>query len=279
MRILSFLLLSFLIASSVTMAQGHNIYCNMADSTAATQNCLKKHVDAAQKRLNKVYEALDRHFEESDKKQQLKELQQTWLQYRDAECAWEIEQTDTKSLKRINELSCLARLTDDRADILGVVVMDEEAMGIVREYGSFPRWMNVLAKDNPAVYWNYGKRFARDLNCDDESEQIMTGIIAKEQDGLLTQDIVVAVAENSAIGRPKAKIFRFDINKEEAPESLCSASITLNAAHKKSDDGTCLSSLSVKHGACALKLIQWDGKAFILIEPETEEDTDTPNKK
>lgn len=269
MRIFLFLLLLFFIFPVNAQAQGHNIYCDMADSTAATQNCLKKHVDASQKRLNKVYEALERHFEASDKKQQLKKLQQTWLDYRDAECAWEVEQTETKSLKRINELSCLARLTDDRADILGVVVMDEEAMGMVREYGSFPRWMNVLAKDNPSVYWNYGKRFARDLNCDDESEQIMTGVVAKEQNGVVSQEIVVAVAENSAIGRPKAKVFRFDIADEEAQESLCSPSISLSATNKKGEEGACLSTLLIKHGACAPKIIGWDGKAFDLVMPET----------
>lgn len=263
----------------MVMAQGHNVYCDMADSTAATQNCLKKHVDASQKRLNKVYEELERHFEESEKKQALKELQQTWLQYRDAECEWEVEQTETKSLKRINELSCLARLTDDRADILGVVVMDEEGMGMVREYGSFPRWMNVLAKDNPAVYWNYGQRFARDLNCDDEAEQIMTGVIVKDQDGVVSQDVVVAVAENSAIGRPKAKIFRFNISDEESQGALCSASINLNAADERGEEGVCLSNLSIKHGSCTPKIIKWDGKIFDLVGVEIEEDAQASTKK
>lgn len=274
MRILFSLLLLFLIAPSMAMAQGHNIYCDMADSTAATQNCLKKHLDASQKRLNKTYDALSRHFEEEEKKQELKVLQQTWLQYRDAECSWEVDQTETPSLKRINELSCMARLTDDRADILGVVTMDEESIGMVREYGSFPRWMNVLAKDHPTVYWDYGHRFARDLNCDDESEQIMTGSIIKKKDGVLTQEVVIAVAQNPSVGRPRANVFRFPVADEKSNDNLCSATIGLNATNKKDEGGKCLSTLSIKHGLCAAKNIQWDGKNFSVLQQNKKEEKD-----
>jgi uncharacterized protein YecT (DUF1311 family) len=271
MRIFSITLLFILLLPAPVLAQGHNTYCNMADSTAATQSCLKKHLDAAQQRLNKTYNKLETQLETEEKKQELKSLQQTWLDYRDAECAWEAESTETASLKRINELSCMARVTDDRADLLTVIATDDELEGGAREYGSFPRWMNVLAKDYPLVYWDYGKRFTEDLNCDDEAEQMMTGIVVEQQEDGLKEEIVVAVTQNPATGRPKPVLFDFNVGEQMDEETLCSGQITLQVSEVKElpkeneeTEEYCPVYLAVKHGTCAPRKIKWTGKNFEL---------------
>ena len=81
-----FLLLSFVsFPVFEASAQGHSQYCSQADSTAAIQKCLKRHLDSAQNRLNKIYTSLSDGLE-GEQKEELKELQKNWLRYRDAEC-------------------------------------------------------------------------------------------------------------------------------------------------------------------------------------------------
>lgn len=300
MQLSFFILLSMLFFPVSAGAQGHHIYCDMADSTAATQRCLKKHLDAAQRRLNKIYGDLEIKLEEESKKQELKDLQQTWLRYRDEECMWEAERTETPSLKRINELSCMARVTDDRADLLAVIATDEESETGVREYGSFPRWMNVLAKDHPEIYWNYGKRSSEDLNCDDDPEQIMVGtILAKQaavaseeeskQDISYNQEMVLSIVENPATGRPKARLFKFLVSEEDRLDTLCSDNVSTQieaetvAKIEEGEDSTkeesCNTYLTIKNGSCIPKKIKWDGKNFVLQKPPVSDDKQEEEKK
>ena len=82
-----------------------------------------------------LYKKLGEKFDD-EKLKEIQELQTSWLAYRDAECMWEADNSDTASLKIINELSCMARVTEDRADILSVIYSSDEAGQ--REYGTFP---------------------------------------------------------------------------------------------------------------------------------------------
>lgn len=270
---LFFLFLGLVSFSFNAHAQGHSAYCNMADSTAAVQSCLKTHLGAAQKRLNQIYDSLYQKLGTEKKRNELKELQQSWLKYRDSECKWESESTETPALKRINELSCMARVSEDRADLLGVISTDEEFARTPREYGSFPRWMNVLAKDYPSIYWNYGKRSAIDLNCDEEAEQIMVGMSAKpsqlqdQSEPLYNQEIILSIVENPSTGRPKAKLFKFPLVKEDLEGSICMDFTNYSvkkAVLEEDESGKCPLFLEVTHGTCRPKIIQWDGKNFIL---------------
>jgi uncharacterized protein YecT (DUF1311 family) len=271
--------------SSPVLAQGHGQYCAQADSTAAIQNCIKNHLDSAQKRLNKVYKGLEDGLE-VEQKEELKALQQSWLQYRDAECMWEAGRTETASLKRINELSCMARVTEDRADILTVASEADEKNQMVREYGSFPRWMNVVAKDNPDVFWDYGTRTDHDLNCDDENEHIMRGVRTSLQTGTTdkktyTKEFLVAITGSPAIGRPVAKVFKFNMGNKEQQDVLCDDSVVLkyHADGSKTEpeaQKSCSSKLEIQTKGCSSKFIVWTGKDFTLESPETktnEEDT------
>ena len=83
-----------LLSAGQANAQGHGGFCEKADSTAATQACLKRHLDSAQRRLNMVYQKLSGQLEDEDKTS-LEELQQSWIAYRDAECEWESTQSET----------------------------------------------------------------------------------------------------------------------------------------------------------------------------------------
>ena len=263
-------------------AQGHSLYCSHADSTAASQKCLQRHLDAAQNRLNGVYQELNKTVE-GEALTALKELQARWLTYRDAECSWEASLSENPSLKRMNELSCLARITEDRADILSVALNDEEKVGesaeTQREYGAFPRWMNVVAKQESKANWNYKDRTRFDLDCDGDDEYIMTGVSIKGSDepDLHTVMYHVAVAENSPIGKPIVKTFDFVVQSEGDLEkaSVCSALPVMsfivqeNAPKEEAqeEDAACAARLVLKSKNCIDQVIYWSGKEYALEKP------------
>jgi uncharacterized protein YecT (DUF1311 family) len=282
--------LIFLFYSGSVNAQGHGAYCNHSESTADTQACLKRHLDSAQKRLNEIYDQLDKSLSE-EKRTELKELQQTWLRYRDSECMWESTQTETAPLKRINEISCMARLTDDRADILTVVYDDTSTVGGRKEFGSFPRWMNVVSTDHPQVAWQYGQRESFDLNCDSENDEVITGYFTKAveseevlENSYFTKNIALAIVKNPVTGRPQSQLLTFEVNQEKAPNHICNDHISIAVAEEKSsaeDDDTeektkekaCNVYLKVEAKGCEPKKIYWTGKSYeIAIEDAAEDD-------
>ncbi|HPF78306.1 MAG TPA: DUF1311 domain-containing protein [Alphaproteobacteria bacterium] len=296
--ILSFCLFITL-APQLADAQNRQSFCGEAESTAAIQNCLKKHLDSAQKRLNVVYKKLADKLG-PDNTENLKDLQQTWLRYRDSECMWESARTDVAPLKRANELSCMVRITEDRADLLTISLDDENAEGIAREYGSFPRWMNVVAKENADYYWDYGKRASYDLNCDDENEFVMMGAITKankiekpEIDSdeskpvTFEKSIILAVTTSPAVGRPVAKTFIFPVRDRDTVDGVCSDAVSFEFAQKPEEPASadeaedsaenkdavpaCRAYLKINNKGCEPKIISWTGKDFALeIEEKTQ---------
>lgn len=303
----SALLLCFLAMMPVqAMAQGHSVFCGQADSTAASQECLKRHLDSAQKRLNKVYQELGSALE-GEKLGELKELQSTWLNYRDAECMWESERSVTPSLKRINELSCMARVTDDRADLLTVIYGDGTDGVSQREYGSFPRWMNALAKDHSDIYWHYGGRTDSDLNCDGENEYVMRGVRMSalkmdkaktdradgEEDAgagdqpvnlIYESNMVLAIAQNPPTGRPTAKIIEFPVQTGGTGHTVCSDNVSFQFGERPApkavleeeggqpQEPACRRFLQLNQKGCDPKIISWTGKEFALeVEQAPEE--------
>ncbi len=286
------LLLIFVLHSGPSLAQGHGVYCNGSESTADIQACLKRHLDSAQKRLNKIYDQLDKSLS-AEKRAELKDLQQTWLRYRDAECMWESTQTESAPLKRINEMSCMARLTDDRADILTVIYDETSLAGGRKEFGSFPRWMNVVSSDHPQTGWQYGKRESLDLNCDNENEEIITGYMTrtpatleqKDSNGAyFIKDVALAIVKNPAIGRPQSQLLTFEVNQESAPYHICSDDISVavkedppaaieDGAMGDEPETICRTYLELSAKGCDPKKIYWTGKNYeIAIEEAVTED-------
>ena len=242
MRLSAFLFLLLLFpAQAQAFASGHIAYCDEADSTAALQDCVNKHHTAAQTQLNKVYETLIASLE-GESVEKLRELQAKWISYRDDECSWEASRVETDSLVKIYELSCEARMTEDRANLLEAAYSNEDREQ-QSELSGFPRWMNALTSDYPDVFWRFGERKRIDLNCNGDDEVVMVGAAISrvkvleasadtmEQDeqgrtphGL---DVVVAITESSRTGRPKSQLFRLPISQTLDGPSLCSDNVAL----------------------------------------------------
>ena len=171
----------------------------------------------------------------------------------------------------------MARVTEDRVDLLTVTLSGAHDSSGQREFGSFPRWMNVASKENTDVFWNYGRRQSMDLTCDDEDEYIMVGtktsLIKKETDEaqiLYQKDLIIAIAQTPTIGRPTVKIFTFPVTGEDTPSSLCQDKVILNMSKTTSTDETkeknpaCTHKLKVTTTGCTEKYISWSGKNFVL---------------
>ncbi|NCO03795.1 MAG: DUF1311 domain-containing protein [Alphaproteobacteria bacterium] len=263
-------------------AQGHDFYCEKAESTAALQKCLTQHLKSAQDRLNKIYQDLSAKQEGEDAKT-LAALQQQWLNYRDAECTWEASRPNTPALKRTNELSCMARVTDDRADILSTVLMDATELTQVREYGSFPRWMNVAAKGKSSVFWDYRNRMSADLNCDGEQEKLMWGVSLDQVQAhegadskLYNTSVTIAIGDNPATGKPSVQYITLPVLGADGVDNLCDHNIALKVvaaeeskeAIKTKQDSeekpVCQTILQVNDKKCSAKSILWTGKTYAL---------------
>lgn len=267
-------------------SQRAGVFCDQADSTAATLDCINKRNQERQAKLSAVFKETAEALE-GDAKTQLNEAQKNWLIYRDAHCLWEAGIQENAGLKRIYELSCLADITDTRIGQLQTVNerADKEAP---REFGTQPRWMTALAGDHPQIFWRYGEWKSADLNCDDKPEQIMTGIsvahvqdsVKIENEGVKEQahheiDIVVAVSDNPETGRPRAKLFRLPVSEDQQLfPRLCRPGVRLEitevkpaSAGDKDKPAGCAKMLQVNDRICPPVSIKWDGADYAIQVP------------
>ena len=286
----------FLIISGIVFGLPSNAaasqlgYCDQTDSTAAAVRCLKRRVDAEQKRLNEVYEKLGK-TQSVEALETLKSLQKDWLLYRDGECEWEAAQAETSSLSQVNKLSCVAKLTEDRADVLSLVLSDAEQPGQPRQVGVFPRWMSALAKDNPNVFWDFANFTRGDFDCDGDDERAMTGVVLPaSKTGEQTPFVIVALSENPPTGRPSSQLLTFPvqtIQKDETKDesiqpALCDTAVMLKVievdmpADKKDDSkpAACHTRLQVKDKSCPSIDLVWSGKTYQILSPEMPEGKD-----
>jgi uncharacterized protein YecT (DUF1311 family) len=222
-RILFFLFLSLLFVFGELLpgkayAQRHGGYCDAAESTADTLDCVNRHKNDVQDRLNEVYNTLSMQQEAEKSKTALGDAQQAWIGYRDAQCKWESGLAGNPSLERIYELSCITLLTNMRTELLATT-SERELEEEPREFGAHPRWINVLAHEYPDVFWRYGNWTKADLDCDGEDEQIITGVSFKqEQDSEQAPSLIVAISENPAIGKPSSFLLRIALRADNSSE-------------------------------------------------------------
>lgn len=290
MRTFSVFLFLLVLTPFSASASGQIAICDMASSTAAMMGCVKKHHDEAQTKLNRIYDDVKAGLTEEDV-EDLHLLQEQWIAYRDAECAWEAAQVETESLIKIYELSCIAKMTDDRAARLLDTFQNASVEGQA-ELGGFPRWMNALSDDYPDVFWRFGQRERVDLNCDDAEEIVMLGAAVSRVQTLeksegdedqgrtpLGMDVVVAVMSNPPTGRPTAQLFRLPITESLNGPSLCSHDVSLRSYaldgtddHAEGDEKTCVKRVDIQGKNCSPVTLGWSGKDYALTYDVPEQD-------
>lgn len=259
-------------------------FCDRAETTADFQACLKKRVDDAQARLNEVVARIEgaalmvspvssaQEQGESpqprpvtpDELKIMRDNQKSWLAYRDSQCEWEKSRAEA-ALSRIEELACLADLTEERVARLATLYWKDNSED-PREFGTLERWMNMVAYDNPDVFWRYYDVRESDLDCNGIPEKIMPGL-RMNKEGSAT--IMMALAENPATGRPTIYTASLPVqltSSEETPEdvSWCGVDFSMEIItdEEGQSDKSCPSRLVLTGTACPPVSLLWNGKHY-----------------
>lgn len=266
-------------------------YCQNAQSTADLMKCTKDRYDEVQTSLQGTYDSLLASYDDTQTQwaDTLVQTQSDWIAYRDKVCAWYIDQAETESLKRLQELNCVITASDSRLKLLKNILESKDHDKTENQPKiALPLWMNVLASDYPKTYWRYADHLNFDLNCDGEKEEIVAGVnmIQNEhadQQSALMSDAVLAVIETPLTGRPETKIIHWDLKKpivgsqeKEQKTRGCDPNLEIKkifqpvaneAAYEAIVDHTkkdqCLYALEVKSSGCKAEFLIWDGSAYV----------------
>ncbi len=283
MRFAPFLLLFviFIAAmhSDLNAGQAFN-HCDDAQSTADEMGCVKRRYDDAQERLNAIFqEVMQEQDQNKDKAQAVRSAQNDWISYRDKECIWETDQVETESLRRLEELSCLTILTEQRAELLEETFGEQQEKEI-KEYSAFPRWMNVVADENPGIFWRYGNRLSVDLDCDGQEEEIMVGQEIQRNntpsEGVspYTVKTVLVAAKNPVAGKPQARLLQVNLLSDQKDGHLCNPNVKLSVIDypditktaistdendtDQKEQPQCAQALKIQSGGCFPLILLWN---------------------
>ncbi len=73
----------------------------------------------------------------------------------------------------------------------------------IPEFSNPPRWVNVLVKNYPDMFWGFGSAQTIDTNCDGHDEVIVRGVDAQNS-------MKLAIADNPKTGHPHINVLKFD---------------------------------------------------------------------
>lgn len=259
--------------------------CDKARSSADVMSCLNAKYEAAQEELNKAFDALS--MQNSDEALiEIKDIQARWLEYRTLECAQETAALETESLKRLEGLRCMNRITRERVGAIKNSLKHGEDEVLVGEAAlAQPRWMNALAEDFPDTFWRYGGRIEGDLDCDGDIEQVMTGLQVSPDTGLSMP--IISVSENPSTGRPASAVvaltptppgegedtsvpcgFLTDIQyiqkAQEEADQTAEASEAAEVVEAAEEVEMCQNHLIVSAQNCRDMKLSWDGQAYVF---------------
>jgi uncharacterized protein YecT (DUF1311 family) len=106
-------LLSILVISPPSIAQTQTINCSKAATTPELKFCSQQSYQAADKKLNQVYQQVISGLN-SEPKQLLTTGQQSWIKFRDNNCNFEVYSSRGGTGYEIFRNGCLERLTKQR---------------------------------------------------------------------------------------------------------------------------------------------------------------------
>jgi len=238
--------------------------CDSAKNTADHLACANRMLEDSQTRLNSVFEVvLGQQADENTGS--FRTSQKDWILYRDNQCAWEMTQEQNESLKKIQELSCLARLTNLRIAALSGFVSEETKFDL-KSATVFPAWVNVLSDENPDVLWQLKDRKHVDLDCDGVQENVLPGLkisigSAKESGDQTDLRPVLALTTSPASGQPSAKVIMFDF-ADEPKEASCNRLSLIEVvggevSENQPTDQSCQAALKVIYGDCQPFFVRW----------------------
>lgn len=303
MHVYPFFLFMMILAWPQVSQADSKAFCKKAKTNADLVQCLSDTYEKVQDDLRQSYDArMDEQKERGAT--DLIQGQKDWNLYKKSNCVWEANRQANESLRRITELSCQIRLTENRQ-----AALDEAALPIAEQRkakGHTPRWMNVLRAEYPAAYWQYDDAQIHDLNCDGRANFIARGVsvVAPQDRAADTVDlyepykVILGLATMAETGKPDIQVFDFPVHrngveaavKTEAaepsedvdinaalPVALCSAQpdiAVIDVVQEDAREGPSNTESScqpkvvqLSDGACRSYRIVWDeAQGFLLHE-------------
>lgn len=279
--------LAFTLPSVSHTAELLSPYCKNAEDSADILACTKKYADEIRDDMQASYADIIGVIPE-ESAADLQRSQNLWVQYRDSHCQLEATLSATKSLERINELACQARLGVQRDQILTAMI-DKQVERDESETEKpllAVRWMNVLISDYPDIYWRFKNKRVGDINCDGIDENIVIGLKAGTAgQNKAAENFVLGISENPITGRPKSYAIDIpNLNAQEDETGSCASvpSLTISelpvpdTENKESEENNAnvstqrCHSLALQSGLCGNQLLVWENGTYSLQKYKTE---------
>ena len=185
-------------------------FCQKAQTTADLVSCTTRHIDAENAHLKSLYDELVAVYQgDLARLSEFNDRQAAWIAQRAETCAYEAKAYSGGSLARVQELSCMARMTSDRSDHLKALLTPTDDR-TVPVFSSPPRWVNVIIDDYKDIFWQFASQQSLDTDCDGVDEMIVKGV-RRDNDG--HYHAVTAIADHDKTGRPGVTLLRFDDRK------------------------------------------------------------------
>lgn len=257
----------FVFAAFVPAAHAFDA-CKKAKNSTDELACANQKYEHLQEDLSEIYDSI-LAAQKGEALDAFRTAQQSWVLYRDQECAWEAASDEGEALNRLRELTCLYKVTEARTRLLSSFVPDIEldqtpGQALVES----PRWLNALSDSHHDVFWQYGPRLEVDLNCNGMNEVVLTGLRMREGE----PEFVVGLSENPAMGLPRNAVF--EIAGQDQQD--CFEAIAMNPENPENGDEGCVARLGVEAGACGTYTLGWDGEEYRFTpspEPAAGEET------
>lgn len=221
-------------------------FCEGIENTTDLVECLNKYNEQTREKLSESFQTNFDALSEDDARL-LKNAQQSWIQYRNSECDWEVQNEPTQSLKRVRELHCLIRMTSDRQKTIDLTNGDLQEQN--KAQGVKPRWENVLYADHADLFWQTGQSITTDLNCDGQKEHTLLGVNIDDNS---PNKFFVAFIESTNTGRPSPILLELphsEINAEDQTQCGKDITISLSASSEQAEE-CAMSSIQIQNGAC-----------------------------
>lgn len=229
--IASILAFYFLFSVSGFAGDDQSGYCQHAETTADILECIGVRYKAEEAKMTALYEAI---INQDNVIENFESNQVKWVSHRDESCAIEGSIYKGGSLERVQELDCRARMTANRVKHFEIIAEAYDETQIP-EFANPPRWVNVLVRDYPNIFWGFGSGQSTDTDCDGVNENIVRGIDDNHK-------MILAIADSQQTGRPKITVLNFDDQKncqirpeitiEKLPEPKPENSSTLKCVQK-----------------------------------------------
>lgn len=273
-------LLLLLGTSQALAVTGEHVgYCDNIESTAAALECISEHKDKAEKDLETIFAKLTRKPADNAESEEEKEshddflkAHKDWIAYRNSECKWEAKTVDA-SLSKLQEISCIIKLTEERTIRLQTRIKSKESPEEDLEFSAFPRWLNGLHNDYKQVIWDVKSQINHDLNCDDKGDDIIQGVSVENNDAEIKENgdeydiqAYIAIIDGQASGKPKVVVL--NLPKE------CGYMPDLEYIETDMDKLKCNKQLDLSK---CLHKITYDGKSYI-VDSETDDTKETKTK-